>query len=215
MPRVTCRFATSFASDSSTPSGARPRHSRARVRLDMSRRVGEVAFSKVEKCNSELFALTYGAIVQQLLKDYEEVDATNAQLEKMGYNIGVRLIDEFLAKAGVGSCSSFAETAEVIAKVGFKMFLGVTAEVIGASSSEFCLQFQENPLAEFVELPEQYSSLAYSNMLCGVLRGALEQVQMRVVCTITKDTLWGDEVTEIKVVLKEMMEEEYIDEDDK
>ena len=28
-------------------------------------------------------------------------------------------------------------------------------------------------LAEFVELPEQYSSLAYSNMLCGVLRGAL------------------------------------------
>ena len=49
----------------------------------MSRRVGEVAFSKVEKCNSELFTLTYGAIVMQLLKDYEEVDATNEQLEKM------------------------------------------------------------------------------------------------------------------------------------
>ena len=132
-----------------------------------------------------------------------------------GYNIGVRLIDEFLAKAQVGQCSSFAETAEVIAKVGFKMFLGVTAEVAGASSSEFCLQLAENPLAEFVELPEQYSSLAYSNMLCGVLRGALEMVQMRVECTLTKDALWGDDVTEIKVVLKEMMEEEYIDEDDK
>ena len=49
----------------------------------MSRRVGEAAFSKVEKCNSELFSLTYGAIVTQLLKDYEEVDATNSQLEKM------------------------------------------------------------------------------------------------------------------------------------
>ena len=49
----------------------------------MSRRVGEAAFSKVEKINSELFSLTYGAIVTQLLKDYEEVDATNAQLEKM------------------------------------------------------------------------------------------------------------------------------------
>ena len=46
-------------------------------------RVGAVAFSKVEKINSELFSLTYGAIVTQLLKDYEEVDATNAQLEKM------------------------------------------------------------------------------------------------------------------------------------
>ena len=86
--------------------------------------------------------------------------------------------------------------------------------VVGATSSEFTLQFAENPLADFVELPEQYTSLAYSNMLCGVLRGALEMVQMRVECTLTKDTLWGDDVTEIKVVLKEMMEEEYQDDDD-
>ena len=49
----------------------------------MSRRQGDAAFSKIEKCNSELFSLTYGAIVTQLIKDYEEVDATNAQLEKM------------------------------------------------------------------------------------------------------------------------------------
>ena len=48
-----------------------------------SRRVGEAAFSKVEKVNSELFSLTYGAIVTQLIKDYEGVDATNVQLEKM------------------------------------------------------------------------------------------------------------------------------------
>lgn len=67
----------------------------------------------------------------------------------------MRLIDEFLAKAQVGSCSSFAETAEVIAKVGFKMFLGVTAEVVNASAAEFTLQLSDNPLAEFVELPEK------------------------------------------------------------
>lgn len=139
--------------------------------------------------------------------------APSCALNRRGYNIGVRLIDEFLAKAQVGPCSSFTETAEVIAKVGFKMFLGVTAEVAGATSTEFSLQLAENPLAEFVELPEQYSGLAYSNMLCGVLRGALEMVQMRVECTLTKDALWGDDVTEIRVVLKEMMEEEYIDED--
>ena len=93
------------------------------------------------------------------------------------------------------------------------MFLGITAEVVNVSSNEFSLQLPENPLAEFVELPEQYGSLAYSNMLCGVLRGALEMVQMRVECTLSKDVLWGDEVTEIRIVLKEMMEEEYVDED--
>ena len=99
-------------------------------------RVGAVAFNKVDKINSELFSLTYGAIVTQLLKDYEEVDATSAQLEKMGYNIGVRLVDEFLAKAQIGTCQSFQETGEVIAKAGFKMFLGVSAEVVGAGQSK-------------------------------------------------------------------------------
>ena len=82
-----------------------------------------------------------------------------------------------------------------------------------ALRGRLCAQLSENPLAEFVELPEQYASLAYSNMLCGVLRGALEMVQMRVECTLTKDALWGDEVTEIRVVLKELMEEEYVDDD--
>ena len=69
-------------------------------------------------------------------------------------------------------------------------------------------------MAEFVELPEQWSNIAYSSLLCGALRGAMEMVQMRVECTLNKDTLWGDDFTEIKVVLKEMIDEEYIDEDD-
>ena len=34
-----------------------------------------------------------------------------------GYNIGVRLIDEFLAKSNISRCVDFKETAEVIAKV--------------------------------------------------------------------------------------------------
>lgn len=36
-----------------------------------------------------------------------------------GYNIGVRLIDEFLAKSNVSRCVDFRETADVIAKVLF------------------------------------------------------------------------------------------------
>lgn len=34
----------------------------------------------------------------------------------------------------------------------------------------------DNPLADFVELPEEYGDLHYCNLLPGVLRGALEQV---------------------------------------
>ena len=31
----------------------------------------------------QVFTLTYGSMVQQLLKDYEEVNEVNAQLDKM------------------------------------------------------------------------------------------------------------------------------------
>jgi hypothetical protein len=44
--------------------------------------------------------------------------------------------------------------------------------------SSFTLTLDENPLAEFVELPEDAleGGLLFSNVLCGVLRGALEMV---------------------------------------
>jgi len=176
--------------------------------------MGDASFSKMEKVSSELFALTYGALVTQLLKDYEEVEAANVQLEKMGYNIGTRLIDEFLAKTQLPACNSFHETSEIIAKVGFKMFLGIHVEVANASATAFSLLLSDNPLAEFVELPDAYSKLHYSGLLCGVLRGALEMVRMRVECTLQRDVLWGDDTTEIKVLLKEILEEEYHDDED-
>jgi hypothetical protein len=33
-----------------------------------------------------------------------------------GYNIGIRLVDEFLAKARIARCTSFKDTMDVIAK---------------------------------------------------------------------------------------------------
>jgi len=128
-----------------------------------------------------------------------------------GYNIGQKLIDEFLAKSGVANCGNFREVAEAVAKVGFKMFLGVVVEVTSwnAEGTAFSLQVYENPLADYVELPPQYSGLVYSNLLCGVIRGALEMIKYRVECRFVKDGLKGEEVYEIRVELKQMVEESF------
>ena len=99
----------------------------------------------------------------------------------MGYNIGLRLIEDFLAKTNSGTCSSFRETAEMIAKVGFKVFMNITPTITNwaPEGKAFGLVFEENPLADFVELPDDgraQDELWFSNILCGVIRGALEMV---------------------------------------
>ena len=182
-------------------------------------KIGEEAFMRMEKVNSELLALTYGSLVVQLLRDLGSADAVNAQLDRMGYNIGIRIVEEFLARSGVGNrkCRDLAETAETIARVAFKMFLNIPAQVgpnFLPDKREFSIVFSENPLAQFVELPDSCAQLHFSNILCGVIRGALEMLQMRVECRFVRDTLHGDSENEIRVVLKEVLEEERPPDDD-
>ena len=60
----------------------------------------------------------------QLIKDYEDYNEVNKQLDKLyydyyfsGYNIGVRIIEDFLAKTNIPKCGTLQETSELISKV--------------------------------------------------------------------------------------------------
>jgi hypothetical protein len=107
------------------------------------------------------------------------------------------------------------DTAEVVAKAGFKMFLGIPCEVsnFNADGKAFSLIIYENPLAVFVEIPstsdefrgEELNGICYSNIYCGIIRGVLESVNIKVTCTFVKDVLKGDDVNEIRVEVKEIL----------
>jgi hypothetical protein len=184
-------------------------------------RLGEEVWkNRVDKVNAELVTLTYGTIVAQLCKDFDsDYPEVNRQLDKMGYNIGQRLIEDYLAKSHTGACSNFRETAEMISKVGFKIFLNVTPAIANWTSDgrQFSLVLEENPLAEFVELPDDGRSqdeLWYSNILCGVLRGALEMVHMQVEAHFVSDVLRGNETTEMRVSLIRYIDDEMPPDDE-
>lgn len=168
--------------------------------------------NKTEKVNGELFTLMYGSIVSQLCTDYQRrFPKVNDQLYTMGYNIGVRLIEDFLARTALPRCENMVRTSEVISKCAFKIFLNITPQVTNwsADKNAFSLLLVENPLSDFVELPmDAMKQLWYSNVLCGVLKGALEMVQLDCDVWFISDVLKGDPQTEIRVKLNKVLKDE-------
>ena len=244
---------------------------------------GQFLWSNIPKANTELFALTYGALIVEIIRDLEDPLQINEQIYAIGKSIGVRCVDEYLARldaalpsganvnvmafasaaenkalsnnfsthsnsnnknhrmniddvhtiqpigdnnnnnnnntqtisnsssalfSALPACKSFRDTAESIAKIGFKMFLGVTCDVANFSSDgrSFSLYLYEDPLAMFVELPEEMTgSIKYANVYCGIISGALEQLNMKVDCRFVRDILCGDDLSEMRVELKEVI----------
>ncbi|CCE64949.1 hypothetical protein TPHA_0J01270 [Tetrapisispora phaffii CBS 4417] len=172
----------------------------------------EIWKNKTEKINAELFAMTYGSIVSQLCQDFQrDYKKVNDQLFTMGYNIGVRLIEDFLARTAMPRCEDMVRTAEVISKCAFKIFLNISPQVSNWSPNKeaFSLIFPENPLSEFVELPmDATKDLWYSNILCGVMKGALEMVQLDCDVYFVSDVLRSEQQTEIRVKLNKVLRDE-------
>jgi len=148
----------------------------------------------------DLFALTYGSIISQLLADCENVDEVNKQLDRMGYNIGLRLIEDYLAKSSTPRCKDLRDVADKI-QHAFQMYLNVTSNIDNWSpaNDEFSVILYNNPLTEFVELPDSLQNMSYLNILPGVIRGALEMVSVPVRAWIKSDQLKGDNETEIRI----------------
>lgn len=150
--------------------------------------------------------------MRQVLHDYEDcVEEANKKLDAMGHSIGCRLVEDFLAKTNVQRCGDFRDVADAVAKVGLRMFLGVSARAEGwnEDETECRIVLESNPLADFAELPERYRNLSYCQMLCGVVRGALETVGRRCECDFAKDALRGDDGFELRLRHVEMIEDEY------
>lgn len=126
----------------------------------------------------------------------------------MGYNMGTRMVDEFFARqpANTQPCRDFKQMTDVVSKQALKMFLNMAADVRSVDKEGKVCDFilRENPLAEYVVLPPQcreQSKMWYSNIYCGMLRGALEMINITVKATFINDTLLGDEQTVIRVEL--------------
>lgn len=138
-------------------------------------------------------------------------------------------MDEVLAKCmvqklDVPQCHTITDTAECIAKIGFKFFLNITCEVSNMTNTGFSLIFHDNPLSTYVELPRtevgsdrDFSTLQYSRIYCGVIDGSMRSVGWKVKSEFVRDVLWGDGENEVRVEVegRESIEigDEYQDSD--
>lgn len=194
--------------------------------------IGDDLWKKSEKINSEVYSLVYGCYVQQILQkevvDRETVslamDTVHQRLDKLGYHMGTRLVDDFYARCLTQSpltvsleqpCKNLKEAMTVISKVACKMYFGISAKLSDWKEDEtqvtLSLEKAQNALiqdigivfpalCDILENSNEKDDFYYCQMYCGLLRGALEMVQIPVTCQLLKSDQPG--TMEIRISLK-------------
>lgn len=86
------------------------------------------------------------------------------------------------------------------------IFLGVTAQSSSTTSTgdEYSIILETNPLVEFVEIPQEWNKICYSQVICGAIRGALEALHMEVFVALVSDV---PKPTEIQIKFKRVLKE--------
>lgn len=147
-----------------------------------------------EKVNGELVVFAYGALVSQVSLDYPDPQEASKQLDRIGMNIGHRIIEDFLSKAmsvgafglnGTYPKGDLKCICEYL-KQAFRYYLSssvvisIPSEPIDQEQKEEAiLTLDHNPFQQHVELPIHLKDgLIYSAVLCGIIRGSLEMLQI-------------------------------------
>lgn len=98
------------------------------------------------------------------------------------------------------------------------MFLNISPTVTNWSQDgkecSLIIDNDTNPFTDFVQLPDDANELWYTNIIPGIIRGALEMVHMEVECKFLTDVLKGHDQTELRVKFVKMLEEEVPMNDD-
>eukprot|EP00764_Aduncisulcus_paluster_P009505 gnl/Carplike_NY0171/3156_a4242_628.p1 GENE.gnl/Carplike_NY0171/3156_a4242_628~~gnl/Carplike_NY0171/3156_a4242_628.p1 ORF type:complete len:211 (-),score=42.41 gnl/Carplike_NY0171/3156_a4242_628:33-608(-) len=184
------------------------------------------------KVNAELFLLTYGAIVAQIIEDKKDIKEANETLLKYGMAIGNRLVDDFLSKTDLetGVTGKPEAITQAIAKAGFKAYLGLTADAKFIKGDEMedgiepsrehkdraIIEFPGKadrgkmcPVSAFVDIPEHLRGLQYWGIIVGVMKGALKMLDIPVEIEVTKDSCVGDTKTEFTIYFDKMLTHTY------
>ncbi|KAL6927937.1 hypothetical protein ACO0SA_004560 [Hanseniaspora valbyensis] len=172
------------------------------------KQLGEQVFQQnMKKINVEFLTITYGSLIKVLIEHYkEDVEKCNTKLKEMGRNIGSRLIDDFYAKVTtqIPRCSNLKDLGNTLSYVGFKLYLNCVPKVLFDENEKIIkLRFDNdiNIFSKFVELPDEFKNkrLYYSNIISGVIEGALSGIALKSDVKYVSDTLLGDSTTEIQI----------------
>ena len=180
----------------------------------MSISFGEILDLQKKRSN-ELLSFLYGGLIVRLYKDLKDPEEINKKTEEIGFNIGQRLIDDILVNLGKLPEKPKSFFVDKILNQIFTNFLGISDHKLNKKTdTEFEITFKNNSLNTYVELPDSLKSLWYSNIICGIIRGAFLIVNVDVQCQFVKDILKGDDINCISFVVKQYIEEKFADDDD-